>query len=57
MTLKEAGWASTTPDMWQPFRRYTQVFDAIYETHDGTVINPDTWTLQQHFDYFKHLVL
>ena len=55
--LKEAGWASTTPDMWCPFRRYTQVFDATYETHDGTAIDPDTWTLEQHFDYFKHLVI
>ena len=55
--LKEAGWASTTPDMWYPFRRYTQVFDATYETHDGTAIDPETWTLQQHFDYFKHLVI
>ena len=55
--LKEAGWSSTTPDMWCPFRRYTQVFDATYETHDGTAIDPDTWTLEQHFDYFKHLVI
>jgi len=55
--LKDAGWASNTPDMWLPFRRYTQVFDATYETHDGTAIDPDTWTLQQHFDYFKHLVI
>ena len=55
--LKEAGWASTTPDMWCPFRRYTQVFDATYETHDGTAIDPETWTLEQHFDYFKHLVI
>ena len=55
--LKDAGWASNTPDMWLPFRRYTQVFDATYETHDGTAIDPDTWTLEQHFDYFKHLVI
>ena len=55
--LKDAGWVSNTPDMWLPFRRYTQVFDATYETHDGTAIDPDTWTLEQHFDYFKHLVI
>ena len=55
--LKDAGWASNTPDMWLPFKRYTQVFDATYETHDGTAIDPDTWTLEQHFDYFKHLVI
>lgn len=55
--LKEAGWASHTPDMWLPFRRYTQVFTAQYQTHDGTVIDPESWTLEQHFEYFKHLVI
>ena len=57
MALKDAGWASKTPDMWLPFRRYTNVFSATYETHDGTEIDPATWTLQKHFDYFDHLVL
>ena len=55
--LKDAGWASHTPDMWLPFRRYTQVFEAKFETHDGTTIDPETWTLEKHFDYFKHLVI
>jgi len=55
--LKEAGWASHTPDMWFPFRRYSQVFNAKFETHDGTPINLETWTLEQHFEYFKHLVI
>jgi len=55
--LKEAGWSSHTPDMWLPFRRYSQVFDAKFETHDGTPIDPETWTLEQHFEYFKHLVI
>jgi len=57
VSLKDAGWASTTPDMWLPFKRYTQVFSAVYETHDGTIIAPETWTLEQHFSYFKHLVI
>ena len=55
--LKDAGWASHTPDMWLPFRRYTQVFAARFETHDGTEIDPETWTLEKHFEYFKHLVI
>jgi hypothetical protein len=55
--LKEAGWASTTPDMWLPFRRYSQVFEAEYETHDGTAIDPEKWTLERHFEYFAHLVI
>lgn len=53
--LKDAGWAAKTPDMWRPFRRYSQVFTAQYQTHDGTVIDPETWTLEQHYAYFQHL--
>tara|TARA_B110000503_G_scaffold57177_1_gene91539 strand:+ start:12664 stop:13224 length:561 start_codon:yes stop_codon:yes gene_type:complete len=55
--LREAGWGSTTPDMWRPFRRYTQVFDAKFETHDGTAIDTETWTLENHYEYFKHLII
>lgn len=55
--LKEAGWASHTPDMWVPFRRYVQVFRAQYQTYDGTVIDPESWTLDQHYNYFKHLII
>lgn len=55
--LSEAGWGSKTPNMWLPFRRYSQVFDSKFETHDGTAIDPNTWTLQQHFDYFQHLTI
>ena len=55
--LKEAGWASHTPDMWLPFKRYSNVFQASYQTHDGTVIDLDTWTLEKHYQYFQHLVI
>jgi hypothetical protein len=55
--LKEAGWASQTPDMWLPFKRYSQVFDAKYQTYDGTEVDPDTWTLDKHYEYFKHLII
>jgi hypothetical protein len=55
--LKDAGWASATPDMWLPFRRYSQVFEATFETHDGVLVDPATWTLEYHFDYFKHLII
>ena len=57
MALKDAGWASKTPSIWLPFTRYSNVFTATYQTHDGTVIDPATWTLEDHFNYFKHLVL
>ena len=55
--LKEAGWASHTPNMWLPFKRYSNVFQASYQTHDGTVIDLDTWTLEKHYQYFQHLVI
>lgn len=55
--LKDAGWASHTPDMWLPFRRYSQVFSAQFETFDGRTIDLESWTLEQHFEYFKHLVI
>ena len=55
--LKDAGWASHTPDMWLPFQRYTNVFVAEFQTHDGIPINTNTWTLENHFEYFKHLIL
>ena len=55
--LKDAGWASKTPNMWLPFTRYTKVFNATYQTHDGTVIDPLTWTLEKHYNYFEHLVI
>jgi hypothetical protein len=43
--------------MWLPFRRYSQVFEATFETHDGVSVDPTTWTLERHFDYFKHLII
>jgi hypothetical protein len=55
--LNDAGWGSATPDMWLPFRRYSLIFTADFETHDGTKIDPETWTLEQHFAYFKHLII
>ncbi len=55
--LKDAGWAAHTPDMWLPFKRYSLVFTARFQTHDGNLIDPDIWTLQQHYQYFKHLVI
>lgn len=55
--LKDAGWASHTPNMWLPFERYSNVFVANFITHDGTAVDPATWTLEQHFSYFKHLLI
>ena len=55
--LKESGWNSTTPNMWLPFRRYSQIFEAAYQTHDGTAVDTETWTLDRHYRYFEHLII
>lgn len=55
--LGEAGWSSSTPDMWVPFKRYSQVFEANFQTYDGVAVDLANWTLERHFDYFKHLVI
>lgn len=55
--LSAAGWASKTPDMWLPFTRYTNVFTASFQTYDGTVIDTTSWTLEDHYTYFNHLVI
>ena len=55
--LKQAGWASQTPNMWLPFKRYSQVFMAEFQTYDGTPVNQATWTLEKHYEYFKHLTI
>jgi hypothetical protein len=56
--LNEAGWGDKTPDMWLPFRRYSQLFkDTKFETFDGTSVDPETWTLEKHFNYFNHLII
>ena len=54
--LKQAGWGSHTPDVWRPFRRYSGVFEAQYITHNGQAIDPDTWTLADHYRYFEYLI-
>lgn len=53
--LGAAGWGDKTPDMWLPFKRYSQLFEGNYQTYDGTTIDPETWTLEDHFNYFRHL--
>jgi len=55
--LKQAGWASRTPNMWLPFLRYSGVFAAEFHTYDGVRIDPETWTLEKHYEYFKHLTI
>lgn len=52
--LKQAGWASRTPSLWYFFRRYGVVFQAEYETFNGTRIhNPDEWSFADHCRFFN----
>ncbi len=50
--LKDEGWASRTPDMWNFWKRYTNVFEAEFETHNGVAVNTAVWDLGKHFEYF-----
>jgi hypothetical protein len=52
--LREHGRVSSSPDYWQFFRRY-DVFNknTQFKTHNGTAIDILTWTLENHYNYFK----
>ena len=54
--LRERGLVSTNHNYWHFFWRYAGLNNMVIETHDGTVIDPATWTLEQHYEYFKDLV-
>ena len=50
--LREAGWASKTPDIYNFWTRYRNCFDISgFTTYDGVKVNSD-WTLDKHFEYF-----
>lgn len=48
--LREAGWASKTPDIYCFWKRYEYSFDTdgVFETHDGVAVNT-AMTLDDHF--------
>ena len=53
--LKEAGWADRTPSIGLPFERYRCLGDLRIQTYDGREIDPETWTIKDHYDYFGNL--
>lgn len=54
--LREKGWTSRTPDIFNFWERYTNCFDTTgFSTHDGTEIDTAVWTLDKHFSYFNAL--
>lgn len=53
ITLKQEGWGSKTPSIWHFFDRYTQVFNASFETFNGQPIEDlHNWTLEEHYKFF-----
>ena len=50
--IMKAGRGSSSDDYWLFFKRYDVFTDVIF-THDGTEIDPATWTLADHYKYFK----
>jgi hypothetical protein len=50
--MNKAGRGSHSDDYWLFFSRYDCFTDTIM-THDGTVVDPLTWTLADHYKYFK----
>ena len=51
--LREAGWASKTPDIYNFWKRYEYSFDTdgVFETYDGVDVNT-SMTLEDHFSKF-----
>jgi hypothetical protein len=52
--LRKKGLHDSTPDGWFFFKRYQiALSDIDIETYNGQIVkNLDTWTLQNHFDFF-----
>ena len=51
--LRENGWASKTPDIYNFWKRYQYCFDTVgqFVTHDGVVVDTNM-TLEDHFNTF-----
>jgi hypothetical protein len=46
--------SKTTPDLYFFFKRYAEAIpDVKIETHRGDPINLETWSLQDHYNYFN----
>ena len=53
--LREKGWASNTPDIYDFWQRYRLCFETAgrFTTHDGTPVDTETWTLDKHYAYYS----
>ena len=52
--LREKGWASKTPDIYNFWKRYQYCFDTEnkFETHDEVAVDTSVWNLDKHFEFF-----
>jgi hypothetical protein len=50
--LHKQGYGNRTPDVWNFWERYSMLGIQL-ETHDGTAVDPATWNLGTHCDYFR----
>ena len=50
--LSKSGLVKSSPDYWLFFKRY-HVLTAEFTTHDGTTVDTNIWTLEQHYNYFN----
>jgi hypothetical protein len=50
-TLRQAGLVSTTPSVWNFFKRY-EILQSNFETHNGTPVDVSNWNLEKHFKLF-----
>lgn len=55
--LNSQGLASKTPNLWLPFERYSLLTNATFKTNDGVLIDPKTWTLENHYTHFAGLLV
>jgi hypothetical protein len=51
--LRSAGLVSTNPNPWRFFQRYRSIPGLLIHTHDGRVIDLDSWTLEDHFQLYE----
>lgn len=51
--LNSKGLASYTPNLWLPFQRYKILGATNFKTHNGHVIDIDSWTLGDHYRHFE----
>jgi hypothetical protein len=49
--LNKAKLNNKTPSYWYIFKRYTEAFDAEFETFNGQRIDPATYTLWDHYKF------